>query len=73
VSNPIDPAKFTGIQASGPGGRVRIVTYCGRPITELSREELIEALERAAEQIEQERELHDMDRQMATVLKGART
>ena len=48
----------------------RIVTYMGRPITDLSREELIEALERAAEQIEQERELHKADVAMRAAVRG---
>ena len=48
----------------------RIVTHMGRPITELSREELIEALERAAEQIDQERELHKSDLAMRAAVRG---
>ena len=50
-----------------------ITTYCGRPITELSREELIEALEVAAKEIANARNNHQKTLDMWSLCNKART
>ena len=45
----------------------RVMTWQGRPVTDLSREELVEALEWAAREIER---LHMQGRNMRDVLTG---
>jgi hypothetical protein len=49
-----------------------VLCYQGRPITELSREELIEALEVAAAELEQERDGHSRTREMYKLILSRR-
>ena len=51
----------------------KVTTYCGRLITELSRDELIEALKFAAEEIARIERDHERTRNMQSLFREART